>query len=215
MLTIALLAQSQVCLPGSEDGSTRHCVPGSFIARGLEEALGREIETQQDGEILLLPVRCLETSHRLVSTPQVLKRFAEVACMLELVESTDAMKCDMGQALSVNSSTSFFLEELQFDRIGSLDSCVVRVLAAFIARSPGAARRLEERLTIVSEEDFNWLLEHSLPTQCRGEECLPADTLIYTRQPSSLEEALAREVFLQVGANKTTGQGWFQVVGCL
>ncbi len=140
---------------------------------------------------------------------------------------------------SGKGNAKLYLEERSFEPTASDDSQPSAPLNGWIQVIGGlmgdatARGRLPEQLVVLHGDDFAWFAAFGLAVQARNalddqkksqslwyEETLSPDTLMYsvlaernaeTNCIQTLVEKLECRPYLQVGANETIGQGWFNV----
>ncbi len=207
-----------------EDKKVRKC----FGEEGAEQAGGVLVS---DGRLLLLPVRSLTGAYKWITCPLVLERLRRD---LERGGSSIAIpgvtSPPEGKYLG-KDDRSLYLEERTFEREGDLPANLVTELSKLIA-DDGTAKRLNDQLVVLHDNDFNWFARYALSVQARNkldknkksenlwyEETLPPDTLMYAllgaRTKDSgigeLQKLLQEHPYLQTGGNETVGQGWFHL----
>ncbi len=186
-----------------------------------------------DARLLLLPVRSLDTPFRWVTCPQILERLRrdlDRSGLLEQVPLPAAACLGRGKFLG-QGDAKLILEERLFDHLGEAKGwgeALKKLLPDGPAHQATAAS-LESKLTILSDEDFSWFAQNSLPVNARNrldeekktstnlwyEETLPPDSFFYAlianrKTGTELQdfESLFAKPYLQVGGNATVGMGW-------
>ncbi|QYJ16485.1 hypothetical protein Rxycam_02318 [Rubrobacter xylanophilus DSM 9941] len=183
-----------------------------------------------DARLLLLPVRSLTSAFKWVTCPHLLERLerdlkrsgkADAGFNIPAVERKRALAGGSGR---------LFLEERSFEVMGDVPEDVVEAVGSLIPHK-NVRERLEERLTILHDDDFAWFARYGLPVQARNvldtnkksenlwyEETLPPDTLMYSvlaqrnGKNGTLDDVKEKiGDYLQVGGNETVGQGWFSL----
>lgn len=187
-----------------------------------------------DGRLLLLPVRSLTGASRWVTCPQLLERLQrDLARTGHLSGGSPLPGPGEGKALwsRPGDQKEIHLEERRFTPGGEPPGEAVEAVASLVPHE-AVRQRLQERLVIVSDDDFGWFARYGLPVTARNhlkneskisdnlwyEETLPPDTLMYavlaTRNaddPPVTQIFPEEQRYLQVGGNETVGQGWFAV----
>ncbi|MBX6764239.1 MAG: type III-B CRISPR module RAMP protein Cmr4 [Rubrobacteraceae bacterium] len=181
-----------------------------------------------DARLLLLPVRSLTSAFRWVTCPHLLERLERDLRRSGVQSGGFALpEFDPKKALA-RGDGKLFLEERSFEVAEDVPKDVVEAVGSLIPHE-SARTRLEERLTVLHDDDFAWFARYGLAVQARNvldankksenlwyEETLPPDTLMYAvlAQRNGKNGTLdgVREkigAYLQVGGNETVGQGWF------
>ncbi|MBA2662025.1 MAG: type III-B CRISPR module RAMP protein Cmr4 [Bradymonadaceae bacterium] len=178
-------------------------------------------------QLLLLPVRSLEKAYMWVTCPGVLKRFAEALDRKDVKKALKTIKLARAQALCNAGGGALFLEELNFEIVGEVAGAITAALEQLVAHEETRSR-LGEQLVVVNDEDFSWFVRCAVPIATRSrlnavkireklwyEEVLAADTLFYAQlseADADLRAALLDDPYLQVGAQETSGRGWFHAI---
>lgn len=184
-----------------------------------------------DARLLLLPVRSLTTHFRWVTCPYILERLQRDFGRLGIATNIPKLELNQGEAFVLTpeeGEQTLFLEELNFDtRTNDSLKSVAEAITPLIYHS-SVQERLAKQLTIISDKDFSYFAKHGLAINARNElddgkksinlwyeESLPADTLFYSllisveeKDLQQVRELFAKQPYLQVGGNETTGQGW-------
>lgn len=200
--------------------------------RGLTQISGK----LDNGRLLLLPVRSLDSICSWVTCPALLGRFLDLFEASEAkfwLSSLEELSWTHGQALSNHENNRFFLEGFNFLNFGKIPRGVLDILGNLI-EDEATRNRLLSKVILIGNDDFELLLSSGgIPIHVRGqfdptkirqnlrfEEALPPDTLFYVTVAKSatapmkkkLQTALNQDPFLQIGSQETTGRGWFHAV---
>ena len=185
-----------------------------------------------DARLILLPVRSLKTQYKWVTCPHLIERLSRDRSRENCLSATPPACAPLGehQYLGVGDG-DLFLEERQFARAGELPSGLIDVLRPLIAHE-STAKRLEQQLVVISDNDFVWFARYGLAVNARNqldddkktsknlwyEETIPPDSLFYCLLAERGANALASVTslfkdrpYIQAGGNETVGQGWFAV----
>ncbi|MHB1654315.1 MAG: type III-B CRISPR module RAMP protein Cmr4 [Desulfitobacteriaceae bacterium] len=191
-----------------------------------------------DARLLLLPIRSLTSHYYWVTCPYVIERL-ERDCKragLDLKFPEMDVEEDSGETARIagepgNEPQTLFLEELLFRAVEGPEVAKLAENIQLLIRPESVKRRLAERLTVISDDDFAYFAKNGLAIQARNvlddgkrsqnlwyEESLPPDTLFYSLIMGQEAEDLAeiqrmfeQSPYLQVGGNETIGQGWLNV----
>ncbi len=189
-----------------------------------------------EGRLLLLPVRSLTSSYKWVTCPHIIERLKrDKSRTSENDEGVSAVKkpeISHNKALGKYSDRNkIFLEEREFEILGSVNDEIIDLLKEFIPNKD-AANRLEEQLVILHDSDFKWFAQYGLAVNARNvldkntkasknlwyEEVIPSDSVFYTiameRKDGCLEKIqrkIEEKPYIQLGGNETVGQGWFNI----
>jgi CRISPR-associated protein Cmr4 len=199
-----------------------------------------------DQRLLLLPVRALRGTFAWATSPYVLRRFrrdAESAGFdmsalpdAALASHTECLIASQGSVLTYNGGQNLYLED--FDLMGKPDAAVnswAKFIGEKVFDDDKWRSALKERMCILHDDVFNFLLEHGTEitarirleektkTAARGalwyEEALPAETilsglLVAVRGKAKPEEVfstisgiLDRHKAIQLGGKATVGRG--------
>lgn len=164
---------------------------------GSEDAQTASALAVTDGRILALPVRSLQKVFVWVTAPMVVKRLARDAALAGIVLSfpTD-LRVDVGNALASRDSglrSPLMLEELALEVASELPPAL-----GLDGLVPDDIRaEMQERLVVVSDDDFQYLARHATQISARiklndetkttsgeggtlwYEETLPPETVMY------------------------------------
>lgn len=203
----------------------------------VDRVFGKQDDAGQllvgDARLLLLPVRSLTRSYCWVTCPHLLERLGrDLGRAGKQDGELPSAQIEKGQFLGLKASdTSLFLEERQFTRSGEVSVEVYEQIRRLF-KHPETAKRLEERLVVLHDDDFVWFARFGLTVQARNvldevkktsknlwyEETIPPDALFYSlwgeRAAGTLDVVMSsfeKSPYLQVGGNETVGQGWFAV----
>ncbi|WP_124728326.1 type III-B CRISPR module RAMP protein Cmr4 [Staphylospora marina] len=186
-----------------------------------------------DARLLLLPVRSLSGHYRWVTCPYALERLQRDLSLTGVSLRIPEVDIPREQAITARpESEAVFLEE--FTYIPEQDEPLIREIIGCIApliRHDSVRKRLPGQLVLLNNDEFSHFARFSLPIVTKNqldletktsrnvwnEETIPPDTLMYSlliprpgREDSlkKLTEELARNPYVQIGGNETTGQGW-------
>ncbi|MEW6636479.1 MAG: type III-B CRISPR module RAMP protein Cmr4 [Actinomycetota bacterium] len=200
-------------------------------AEGAERIFGKQDNAGDllvsDARLLLLPVRSLSSAYRWVTCPHLLERFGRDLRRSGENTSFNIPPVASKQALS-RGEGKLFLEERSFTISGEVPEGVATALGSLIPHNE-TRDRLEEQLTVLSDDDFSWFARYGLAVQARNvlnnnktsknlwyEETLPPDTLMYAvlgerNGKNGTLDGVKEKIgaYVQVGGNETVGQGWF------
>ncbi|MBV1868048.1 MAG: type III-B CRISPR module RAMP protein Cmr4 [Marinosulfonomonas sp.] len=194
---------------------------------GTDEGAGSVIFS--DARLLLLPVRCLSDTFKWVTCPALLRRLSKDCARVGVSINMPVVQVAGTTYLGANTSDSdLALEELEFSRSGDIDPRIIDILAGMLTRE-----EIEQRLVILSDQDFTWFARYALPIAARNvlneakisqnlwyEETLPPDTVMHAiLGPRSGNEGITDVTnkietvsYIQIGGNETVGQGWFNML---
>ncbi|UYN93739.1 MAG: type III-B CRISPR module RAMP protein Cmr4 [Enhydrobacter sp.] len=204
----------------------------------IEQGQGSQSGSVAFGDIrlLLLPMRCSESTYKWVTTPTLLERFdrdvhrAGGAALFKTIPrpSQNELQVAGGAGGTVH------IEEFQFAAKplanGKEVVDAVGKLLPNDAPYDKVGARLGQQIAIMNDDDFAWFCQYGLPVQPHNhldpdtkesrnlwyEEYLPSDTLLYAiNTPRAGRDAdldsyareLGKRKFLQIGGNETTGEG--------
>ncbi|SUO97041.1 type III-B CRISPR module RAMP protein Cmr4 [Suttonella ornithocola] len=148
-----------------------------------------------DARLLLLPIRSLTGNFRWVSCPQILGRFQQDAKRFQSNIDFQLPKVDTGEVLlSDDTKDHLYLEEYRLYRADTaIDTQLIKELAKMLGYDD-AEDRLKKYLAIISDDDFAYLVQYTLPVHAHiaigdnkivkdgalwYEETLPSDTVLY------------------------------------
>lgn len=163
-----------------------------------------------DARLLLLPVRSLTTQFRYVTCPDLLHRWSRDRQRAGVKAiSLETIKPEDGSALVHSSSKAeqLFLEEFLY-HVAPVNSEEMDALISELSTLSGrSVKELEEKLTIVSNDQFSLLCRAAIPVNARisidnqtktvkdgglwYEESLPPETVLYSvvaAQPSRSQQ---------------------------
>ena len=203
-----------------------------------------------DARLLLFPVRSLTSQFKWVTCPAALRRYQHDAARLgqaidfsiaqneinkihEITETTAIIDHRSRQATQDTSSQALFLEEYRFTPVTNDLTAIIDVLAALMPEGQ-AKDLLHEQLTIVSDDMFSYIVQHTTPVNAHiaiesatkmvkngalwYEESLPPESLLYTtlsaakaRQKDA--EQSAENMLAIITALFPTGKAWLQLGG--
>lgn len=200
----------------------------------LEQLFGRPDSAGallvSDARLLLLPVRSLHGVYRWVTCAHLLERLARDLARTGAPSSAQDIEIDTGGYLG-SGPDALALEERQFTHAGETPAAVRDIIRSFILHEK-TARRLDDQLVILHDEDFAWFARYGLAVSARNvlhdekktseglwyEESVPPDALftvlLAERKGGAVERAcsLFGDIpYLQVGGNETVGQGFLAV----
>lgn len=179
-----------------------------------------------DARLLLLPVRSLHGAYRWVSCPHLLERLSRDLGRAGVQPPVVAVTVMCGEYLG-RDPAGLGLEERQFVRSGGVPQPVLDMIRPLV-RHDVTARRLEEQLVILHDEDFAWFARYGLAVSARNvldektktsrnlwyEESVPPDALFTVLLAERTADVVRRTCslfddvpYLQVGGNETVGQG--------
>lgn len=191
-----------------------------------------------DGRILLLPVRTLVGHYKWVTCPYIISRFVrDIKLAGHKKEELEVPEFGQDTALyykGKKSSTdkNIFLEEVAFSLKESGEFLIeLAKLIKPLMYHESLKNRLLEQLVVINNDEFAYFAKYGLEIRARNklnsetkssenlwyEECLPADTLLYTLfLPRLGDKDLLEKVwgsfterpYIQIGGNETIGQGW-------
>lgn len=244
-------------LPVAREAATRYpVIAGSAFKGSLKDTLGGENDYTGSAEaagqlifsdirLLLLPVRSLSSSYAWVTCPLLLERLQRDASRagFNATFNFTMPKVDADHYLYADDTMPQLLqlEERQFKKAtrSAVDPLLASLVAALqtVIVHPSAKNRVPRQLVVLSNDDFAWFAEFSLPVNAHNklnadnktsknlwyEETLPPDTVMHslilprpTLAPETQQAAmthigyqLGQTPFLQIGAGETTGLGWF------
>ncbi len=185
-----------------------------------------------DARLLMLPIRSLKGAYKWITCPQLITRLQrDSARMHDTAPASGAVNIPPGQYLG-NNHASLFLEERQFEFGGEMPEGVVEQIGQLMLSGAG---QLNDRMVILSDDDFAWFARYGLAINARNfldketkssknlwyEETIPPDALFYSlvaqrdsKSDGALDKVLelfSQRPYLQVGGNETVGQGWFAI----
>ncbi len=185
-----------------------------------------------DARLLLLPVRSLASSYKWVTCPGILRRLARDLRRAG-VSMSGSLECivEKGQYLGVQvQGGNLSLEERDFSFSGVIKPDVFETLLKIIPYA-NMGKFLQDQMVVLNDDDFTWFARFALPVMSRNrldenklvvpgalwhEETLPPDTVLYLtfgeRRSGAIQtvnEAVKRSPYIQLGGNVTIGQGWF------
>ncbi len=172
-----------------------------------------------DARLLLFPVRSLTSQFKWVTCPAALKRYQRDAARLGQSIDLSILQTEHNQISEAtaiidhrsrhatqdhHASHALFLEEYRFTPITTDLTEIIEVLAALMQEEQ-AKDALREQLTIVSDDMFSYIVQHTTPVNAHiaiesatkmvkngalwYEESLPPESLLYT----TLSAAKARQ----------------------
>lgn len=183
-----------------------------------------------DIRLIALPIRSLTGTYKWVTCPHLIERFIRDAKRAGIVE--EFTKPEVKKEKYLGEGKSLFLEERQFESIGSLDKNIIALVKKLIPHAETKGR-VEEQLVMIHDDDFAWFARYGLAVTARNildnvtkasknlwyEETIPPDTIFYSllgdRQNSNaldqVKSLFEGNAYIQVGANETVGQGWLAI----
>ena len=190
-----------------------------------------------DARLLLLPVRSLTSSWRWATCPHLLERLSRDfrrSGSNEMIDKTPSVASGSYLATNGKDGEKLYLEERNFTPAkpaANLEKWIETI--SRLIDDADAQNWLKERLIVLHDDDFVWFATNGLAIQARNvldekkkstnlfyEETLPPDTLMYALLAERNSDAgslkpiqniFQNRPYLQVGANETVGQGWFNV----
>lgn len=235
-----------VDLPVAREAATNYPVlVGSSLKGALRDRAGNTTDVARrlfgapdhagallvaDARLILLPVRSLTTAFRWATCPHLLERYRRDLARAGLPHDFTVPTVTPGTALG-KAAGPLFLEERQFTATTAVDSKIVAAIAPLL-RHAETRERLDDRIVVLTDDDFAWFVRYALPIQARNvldddtkqstnlwyEETLPPETVLHAllmaRDADTLNELtrlFADMPYLQAGGNETVGQGWFAV----
>lgn len=198
-----------------------------------------------DARLLLLPVRSLTSTFKWVTCPEALKRLKRDGDLLGLndpalqFQAPDVQDtADVCNAKVHSGAGDLFLEEYRFTATENAAElgAVITALATLMQRAEAKAE-LENRLIIVSDVMFGFLVQHATPVAAHiaiesagktvkdgalwYEETLPPETLLYvplmahkSRKDGGLQAADVRRAVVETLFKKgEAADPWLQVGG--
>ncbi|SEH05258.1 type III-B CRISPR module RAMP protein Cmr4 [Candidatus Venteria ishoeyi] len=206
-----------------------------------------------DARLLLFPVRSLQGTFRWVCCPANIQRLLRDIDYLQLADNFPQLAKIKLDSLDLNNETGgclpafshepaakVYLEEYCFNTMQQPLENIIALIARFVDNRPEFVQQLQEKLLLIQDEQFAYLVQHATPVHAHNilddqktsqnlwyEETLAPETLLYaplqatdTRQKGSdkkadwvlenIETAL-KHPWLQVGGNETVGMGWCAV----
>ncbi|HEB63233.1 MAG TPA: type III-B CRISPR module RAMP protein Cmr4 [Gammaproteobacteria bacterium] len=190
-----------------------------------------------DARLLLLPIRSLTSQFKWVTCPDALKRFKRDCQRLDLSMEFDVPELDeRGEAQALVSETQkggqLFLEEYCFNAKPVNLKPVIDSMARLMNRDDAVAE-LGKQLTVISNDDFTYLVQHATPVNAHiaiesetktvrdgalwYEETLPPETLLYTTLSAAHSRKDRKEMpasaILKSVKELFQAQNWLQLGG--
>ncbi len=184
-----------------------------------------------DIRLIALPIRSLTGTYKWVTCPHLVERFVRDAKRAGIVEKLPKLTLGKTEYLGEDNG-SLFLEERQFESIGSLDKNIIAMVKKLIPHDETKGR-VKEQLVMIHDDDFAWFARYGLAVTARNvldnvtkasknlwyEETIPPDAIFYSllgdRQNSNaldqVKSLFEGNAYIQVGANETVGQGWLAI----
>ncbi len=224
-----------VIVGSSLKGALRDFVRQILQDKGKEEAVFGEQENAgnlivSDARLLLLPVRSLTGHYKWLTCPYLLERYGRDAKRSGHHGPELGVTPAQGTVLAAPGKGRLFLEEREFTIQDVIASDLIESIAPLVAHAE-TAKRLQNQVAILTNDDFAWFARYGLPINARNqlsdkktsqnlwyEETVPPDSLFYTnlfeRDTESLQvvrDCFEKRPYLQAGGNETVGQGWFAI----
>jgi CRISPR-associated protein Cmr4 len=185
-----------------------------------------------EARLAMLPVRCTSDSYKLATCPMIINRLLRDMERAGMPQTTVMPSASYGTYLGrAVDGAPLGLEEREFTHAGQVDEGISKLLIALMGA--GAPADFENKLVILSDNDFKWFAEFGLPVAMRNaldvnkivktgalwaEETLAPDTVMWMvlseRSAGATEQltgAMNNKTYVQMGGNETIGQGWFSV----
>lgn len=188
-----------------------------------------------DARILLLPIRSLTSQFKWITCPEALKRFQRDCQRLNIICDFDVPQIEEDQALvhQTQNEQALFLEEYCFNAKPTEElNGVIQALIQLIERED-AQTSLEAQLTIISNDNFTYLVQHATPVNAHiaidsktktvkngalwYEETLPPETLLYTTLSAANsrkdKDKMPASAILDAVKNLFVTEHWLQLGG--
>ncbi len=200
-----------------------------------------------DARLLLFPVRSLQGTFRWLCCPANIERLLRDLDYLDL-KFDNVPNLSQLQIKGLNAkhysdkAETIYLEEYAFSATGDKKELknLIELLTKFVNNRTDFQQQLEEKLLLISDTQFKYLVQHATPVQAHNvldeqkasqnlwyEESLAPETLLYAPLQASdvrkkdndnkadwvlgqVQDMFERP-WLQIGGNETVGMGWCYV----